>query len=601
MEKEIKKFNDAPFSFTEKKKVKEFDTIELNQFAESLATFANECETPMTIGLQGDWGTGKTSLMNMIKCTIPDINSHKIEINTWHYSMFRQDEYLGVIVIKALLDELAKLFEKEQSGVAKTLFKMGRIIGAATKKAVSVAGSIEIGIPGGGIAARDAIEAFMGDDNKQIDIENLSSILMEFKKTFAAIITENVVKQDKKIFFFIDDLDRIRPGKAVEVLETLKNFMDVDGCVFILAVDYEIVQLGIQEKFGKDIQLASGKSFFDKIIQLPFSMPTSSYRIDLYLKDLLEKSNFYGSSLDANKDDMNYFVDITEVTIGRNPRSIKRAINYAKLLEIIRSKNATKDNKKDKMNSKLLYTIVCMQIAWPELFNYFLLHPTPETVKNLENWDFLERLPNAKKLFARVNNPEETRDNISAFFDTLYSIIDTNEKDGIITREELQPLLEILQLVRLTSEGTIKKSENQLVGFLENVRNNSQKNPEFEDFFTSVFMKSQWVINDSIEYKKAGERYLTMVYNRKQIGSIVTLKGKPFLIRLKESSDRIIENLTENSGDFKSIVSQIENGDTLTGIGDTMIDFKNITDISKKEKIEVMNQIFYAVVKLINN
>ena len=48
--------------------------------------------------------------------------------------------------------------------------------------------------------------------------------MLEFKQQFTNIIKENIVQKGEKIFIFVDDLDRIRPVKAIEVLETLKNF-----------------------------------------------------------------------------------------------------------------------------------------------------------------------------------------------------------------------------------------------------------------------------------------------------------------------------------------------------------------------------------------
>jgi predicted KAP-like P-loop ATPase len=43
------------------------DALEIGDYAKSLSDFIQQCETPLTIALQGDWGSGKTSLMNLIK------------------------------------------------------------------------------------------------------------------------------------------------------------------------------------------------------------------------------------------------------------------------------------------------------------------------------------------------------------------------------------------------------------------------------------------------------------------------------------------------------------------------------------------------------
>ena len=78
------------------------DTIGILPYAQALSTFIEKCDTPMTIGLQGDWGIGKTSLMNLIKGVLTDTECVKVDFNTWSYSQFGQDEYLGLACIEAL-------------------------------------------------------------------------------------------------------------------------------------------------------------------------------------------------------------------------------------------------------------------------------------------------------------------------------------------------------------------------------------------------------------------------------------------------------------------------------------------------------------------
>lgn len=587
------KFNDYPFISTNRNDIEEFDRIEVQNFAECIADFISECETPMTVGLQGDWGTGKTSMMNMIKCNLSDRKSLKIDINTWHYSMFRQDEYLGIIIVQSLVEELANEIAKKDPDISRSMKETSNKIGAVLQKAINVGKSIQFGIPGGGVSINELQEALKTVDDS-LQVENLSAIMLKFKYEFTELIKKYLSKKNERIIFFVDDLDRIRPIKAVEVLETLKNFMDVEGCVFVLAVDYEIVQLGIAEKFGTDIQQTSGKSFFDKIIQLPFTMPTCSYNIERYLSDLLQESRFYGYKLDKNPEDSAFFVNITEATVGRNPRSIKRAVNYASLLERIRAKNiAGKGQRKGTETAKLLYSIVCMQIAWPELFEYFVLNPSPETIEHLEDWDFLDGLPNAKKLFGRVSNVEEVKDNISTYFDTLYDLLD-KDNSGVISDEQLKPLLEVLQLVKLTSEKIIIQSENPLKNFRSKVINNAGVNKQYVKFFDQVFMKSLWAAIDEYDYKKAGERYFTMVCNRRQVGSLVSLKACPILIRIKEYKDNILKQLSDDPDFelFEKVLIGAESLTTMSGIGDVAIDCNELIALGNDEKSkEILNKV----------
>ena len=90
------------------------DQLELAHYAGVLASFIKDCETPMTIGLQGDWGIGKSTLLNMLKSKIYSLKDGRkkyriIEFNTWQYSLFGEDEYLGLSAINAML----KLIEEE--------------------------------------------------------------------------------------------------------------------------------------------------------------------------------------------------------------------------------------------------------------------------------------------------------------------------------------------------------------------------------------------------------------------------------------------------------------------------------------------------------
>ena len=129
------------------------------------------------------------------------------------------------------------------------------------------------------------------------DILPASSIVEELKSDIQKAIGEifPVSSNNQKGFlFFIDDLDRIDPPVAVKILELLKNIFDLPRCIFVLAIDYDVVVKGLKPKFGEltPQNEREFRSFFDKIIQLPFSMPMSSYKIDKFLTEKLKDIGF---------------------------------------------------------------------------------------------------------------------------------------------------------------------------------------------------------------------------------------------------------------------------------------------------------------------
>ena len=69
------------------------------------------------------------------------------------------------------------------------------------------------------------------------------------------------------------------------------------------------------------------RSFFDKIIQLPFQMPVSSYNIDEYIQELLLSVEYITEEESRNNSFIQSIVRFTNLTVGTNPRSIKRLIN----------------------------------------------------------------------------------------------------------------------------------------------------------------------------------------------------------------------------------------------------------------------------------
>lgn len=582
-------YNDSPLAGSEG------DTLKTDVFAQHLAEFIQEAETPITIGLQGDWGTGKTSLINLIKSNLRLKKKeliHVIDVNTWHYSMFRQDEYIGIAIVSALVKELTSHFSSKPTfsdELKKVAGKTGRMLQAVVGNA---------SIPGfGGVKVSEMVQ---GATDEDLSIENLAQVLLEFKSKFEEIISKSLEPKER-IVFFVDDLDRIQPVKALEILETLKNFLEVDHCVYVLAIDYEIVQLGIAQKFGSNVQKTTGKSFFDKIIQVPFTMPTVSYDINGYLHNLLSNNKLIKAN--STKQVVDKYVEFTETTIGRNPRSIKRAVNYTKLLRTIRDSNRTTDEKTvDDKERLLMYALVCMQIEWPELFAHFVSYPTVKTIENMEDWDYLDTLPQARKIFSRSADPEQVKQNISGFFDLLFETLDntnvgSNDGDGELKINELAPLHTVLRLTKLTTIEQLRKIEDPKEYFWNLVTKNDNKSVASK--YVSFLKKSKWSTNDTISFKRSTTKSLTLLMNRKQVGSWVTYKSSdtPFVFRLKMDHEEIISKLTEFNQNhtrehLSNFVSMYDRPQK-AGIGDTEIILSE--GIVEKKAIELLNALFRVV------
>lgn len=583
------------------------DSLNNKPYAFALKEFIEECDTPMTIGLQGDWGIGKTSLMNMIKGCLTGTTCVQVDFNTWSYSQFKQDEYLALACLNALIQKVNDALKK-QSGMKPKKETLKVKYGKVKDRVLGVISAVSVSVPGVNVNLGQAGDAISGETKKPyIDLAYEMTL---FKDEFQEVVNlwYDLDRDKNRIVVFIDDLDRVKPIKALELLEGIKNFIDVPGCVFVLAVDYEVVQSGMAEKLGIDLQKTSGKSFFDKIIQLPFAMPTNNYKLDDYIRDLLIaiEFNYFKNEDSFKKEDTEFLHNITVSTVGRNPRSIKRVINYADLLNKIRTKFTSKEEQANKDDMKILYALICMQIAWPELFSYFTNNPTGDNITNLENWEFLDTLPEARKVLERVPDEETEKNKIATYFDTLFELLDEDD-NGTIDNEEMEPVLKMMRLAKMTSIESPEKTRDYFIKrFEENNKTTTDKIAE--DFVFCAFKKSNWFISNELDYRKSGNRYVTLVHNRKQLGSLITLRGKDrkFIIRVAMPADAIIDRLKssewlsatgEMNGKLDRCVRPLSEDEVpLTGFGNTIIDYRIMNDLNNDDKVRLLNEIFRIVV-----
>jgi hypothetical protein len=567
------------------------DTLNLIPYAEALRDFITECETPMSVGIQGDWGIGKTSLMNMLRGSdeggqsglLDDRICKVVNFQAWSYSQFNKDENLAVACLLALTNGLGKALEGEtgiDTSALNSIWKRARHRLRNAKAALQT--------PNG---ARE------GDNMEDGDISaNMIAFRHEFRQMVRLWSADD---ERRKVVIFVDDLDRIRPARTMELLEAIKNFVDVDGCVFVLAVDYDVVQQGMAEVLGREIQKTQGKAFYDKIIQLPFIMPATTYQLDEFIISLLLESGFPGAEqVSADAEAREFFVDITLCTVGRNPRAIKRVMTYANLLERIREHSSGQEL--DAKKARILYALICNQIAWPELFTHFINDPTVDTITSLQSWEYLDNLPEANPLFERAGDALKVKNDISTFFDTVFGLLDEND-DGQIDTRELQPVLDVMSLVRMTAVETHERPRDF---FIKRVRrNNTGEGNLIGSFLDNVFMKSVWYLSSECKYRKSGSRYVTIVHNRKQIGSLVSLKSQPFVFRLAMPPGKVAEGLRQY-WDSKHTVrheaitlarNKFGSEASLIGFGDTVIDFSKMTNIPSKDAIGLMNALFSIV------
>ncbi len=84
------------------------DRFGIDGYIKGISDFLCKCDTPLTMSVQGDWGTGKTSIMSMIRKDLEGKHIKTVWFNTWQFSQFNMEEQLSLSLIRALTFELSE-------------------------------------------------------------------------------------------------------------------------------------------------------------------------------------------------------------------------------------------------------------------------------------------------------------------------------------------------------------------------------------------------------------------------------------------------------------------------------------------------------------
>lgn len=370
------------------------DALSTSSYAKALAEFTKECRTPMTIGIQGEWGSGKTSLLNMMQYIIENeevkspgrsssilgTEAYKIIwVNTWEHSLLKSAEETLLSIIDEIINAISQI-----DGSWRAAQKAKSALSLLAKGAMRIGTAAALGKA----AAEQIGDAFTSTNS----IHTLRLSLQESIKE----LIERDKNSIKRFIIFIDDLDRLEPSVAVMILELLKNIFDIENCVFVLAIDYQVVVKGLKNKFGEPNENNEWefRAFFDKIIQLPFVMPIGAYNIESYVESLLLETSYF-TAKELTKLKSSSLSKMIQLTIGTNPRALKRLVNSLSLILLqrrIQNNETILDN--EFVIKQLLIAFVSIQISYPKLYNLILKSP----IFYEWNEDFLNRVIDSKNV-----------------------------------------------------------------------------------------------------------------------------------------------------------------------------------------------------------
>lgn len=381
------------------------DALHLNAYITGLTEFIRTCRTPMTISLQGSWGSGKSSMMNLLAKELEQ-DAVCVSFNTWQYAQFDLGSQLPLLFYQSLIEKLGETAQTEPDkqgekdkrlteALKKGLIRLGRV---AAKRA-----GVEDVAEAAAATAKELHAAWKGDAPKpeKMPPSTLTAAVEGLRESFQELVDARCAQENKeRAVFFIDDLDRLPPARAVELMEVLKTAVECDKCVFVLAIDYEVVLRGVRDKYGADFGAEKGRSFFDKMIQLPFDLPVEQYRMDDFLRELIEgvgdpdcvaalkgKPTAGGTSTirevkedggatgQDRPEDRTYVRDMAFLAAGHNPRSLKRLFNaFTLTVRVIRDFEQETFDRGEVTPAQwvLLFGVTALRSAYPKVYDQLM-------------------------------------------------------------------------------------------------------------------------------------------------------------------------------------------------------------------------------------
>jgi hypothetical protein len=306
--------------------------------ARALAEIAMVSEPQFAIGLFGGWGSGKTTLMRAIEGHLDRERAISVQFNAWRYE---KEEHLIVPLLDVIREALVEWGDAHQSD-GEAAKKTATTIGKATRSILAGV-SLRVGLPNALELSFDANKALQARRESQTDELEAhvprSFYHASFRALSDAFASFAGQEPDRRIVVFIDDLDRCFPESALQVLESMKLFFDLQGFVFVVGLDQEVVQQVIDLKYGRapsseegaeetKATRVSGEEYIKKVFQLPYRLaPVAVDHLDDFLSAAFEEAGLPATQRDDLRRRVKPHLRYIVGDAGVNPREVKRYIN----------------------------------------------------------------------------------------------------------------------------------------------------------------------------------------------------------------------------------------------------------------------------------
>lgn len=381
------------------------------RYVETLASIvcggANAVDnTPITIGLFAPWGSGKSTLLRGLENAIRqdyDDRSVVVNFNAWHHE---RSENLAADLVCAMGDAVSMAAEREAqsdhglAGVDTADFietdqdNRAKALASGLKKAGTMLKGVGIeflkhthvkaslGIVSVDATAYDLAQSAVQSTSSAKESDGSETSTSSESPAQPATDNDDASRIDtaldkvstqlhdlnRRIVVMIDDLDRCTPEGIVQAVETINTLTGRPGMIFILALDHDYIVNAVERHYSQQGSVLNGEKYLEKIIQIPFWIPSPEFDSVDSVPALLGEDNWtkikdqwLESKLEGD------LRDIIQGALRSNPRQTKRFVNSFLMLSSMYWEKLHREYKSIDDHKAFLY-FLGLQVAWPTLY-----------------------------------------------------------------------------------------------------------------------------------------------------------------------------------------------------------------------------------------
>ncbi len=277
----------------------ERDFLNFSGVADTVAeTIVQAQGRPISIGVSGAWGAGKSSMIKLIRGALEDRSKGDngefvfVEFNAWLYQGY---DDARAALLEVIATKLAKEAKKRKTGNKKAQELLGRVNWLrAAKLTASSALALSLGLPPLGLAG-EALQLGKTFLEGQADEQTVAEVTDVAKKTSSGAATlfkstpdssppkeinairesfeQTLSKMGVRLVVLIDDLDRCLPPTTISTLEAIRLFLFLENTAFVIAADDTMIKHAVRRHFEGIDDDTLVTNYFDKLIQVPIRVP----------------------------------------------------------------------------------------------------------------------------------------------------------------------------------------------------------------------------------------------------------------------------------------------------------------------------------------